>query len=225
MKIKRFENHFTQSPNYMLRDKRLSLKAKGMWSYIQSMPDNWDFSSVRMKEDSKDELKSTQKAIKELENIGYLVRKRHPDGKMDYELRGCPEGENPYYNIEEPLGQKGLEPKRLKAKKAYIKNKEIIQIKNTNTNMDIAPFSIQEEIKKLEDSTRRDFNIIALYFESRKPKFENREQYNSAFKRHLKDASEIKSFSDEQILKALAYAKKEYQEIYTIRTLLKILTK
>ena len=87
------------------------------------------------------------------------------------------------------------------------------------------PYSLKEEIKKLEDSPRRDLNIVALYFEHRKPDLQNREQYEIALKRHLKPAGVLKNFTDTQILKALDYAKKEYKEMWTIETLEKILTK
>jgi len=87
------------------------------------------------------------------------------------------------------------------------------------------PFSLKEEIKKLEDSQRRDLNIIALYFEHKKPDLQNYEQYEVALSRHLKPAGKLKSFTDNQILKALDYAKKEYNDIYTLETLIKILSK
>lgn len=87
------------------------------------------------------------------------------------------------------------------------------------------PFSLKEEIQRLYDDPRRDLNIIGLFFEDRYPKFENRKQYNIALKRHLKPAKDLKEFSDSQILDAIDYAKKEYRDIYTLETLIKILTK
>jgi hypothetical protein len=87
------------------------------------------------------------------------------------------------------------------------------------------PFSLKEEIKKLEDSPRRELNIIALYFDNRKPDLQNKAQYEQALKRHLKPAIALKPFTDTQILKAVDYAKKEYKDIYTIETLIKILVK
>lgn len=87
------------------------------------------------------------------------------------------------------------------------------------------PFSLKEEIKKLNESERRDLNIIGLFFEERNPNFENRKQYNTAIKRHIKPANQLKDFSDTQLIDAIEYAKKEYKEIYTLETLLKILTK
>lgn len=86
------------------------------------------------------------------------------------------------------------------------------------------PFILKEEIKKLEDSARRDFNIIALYFDERKPKFENHAQYQVALHRHLRDAATLKPFTDEQILTATKKAKREYPE-WTLGTLVKLLTK
>lgn len=99
---------------------------------------------------------------------------------------------------------------------------------NLNPNSIVAsdtPFSLKEEIGKLENSEKRELNIIALYLEHRKPDLQNREQYNQAIKRHIKSAITLKPFTDNQILKALDYAKKEYKDIYTLETLNKILTK
>lgn len=35
---------FTVMSNYHLQDKKLSLKAKGLLSYMLSLPDDWDYS-------------------------------------------------------------------------------------------------------------------------------------------------------------------------------------
>ena len=100
-----------------------------------------------------------------------------------------------------------------------------VKLSKKNTVASDKPFSLEEEIKKLEENPRREMNIIALYFEHRKPDLQNREQYNQAIKRHLRPAIALKSFTDAQIIKALDYAMKEYKDVYTIETLLKILVK
>ena len=87
------------------------------------------------------------------------------------------------------------------------------------------PFSLKEEIQKLYDNPRRDLNILGLFFEYRQPVFENGEQYKVALKRHLKSAGQLQVFSDTQIIDAMDYAKREYKDIYTLETILKILTK
>lgn len=87
------------------------------------------------------------------------------------------------------------------------------------------PFSLSGEIKKLEENPRREMNIIALYFDYRKPDLQSYEQYEVALSRHLKPAKKLIPFTDNQIIKAIEYAKREYEGIYTLETLIKILTK
>lgn len=86
-------------------------------------------------------------------------------------------------------------------------------------------YSLTEEITKLENSTRRDLNIIALFFRYKNPDLKTYEQYQIALTRHLKPAKNLVLFDNEQLIKAIDIAKKEYSEIYTLETLLKILTK
>lgn len=85
-------------------------------------------------------------------------------------------------------------------------------------------YSFQEEVKKLEDSPRRDMNIIALYFSEKKPDLQTYEQFTVALKRHLRPAKDLTPFTDKQILEAVPQAKK-LTDGWTIETLGKILTK
>ena len=71
--------NFTTMSNYHLRDKDLSLKAKGLLSQILSLPDDWDYSVrglVSICLEGKDCIVTT---LKELEIKGYLVRKQLRD--------------------------------------------------------------------------------------------------------------------------------------------------
>ncbi len=62
-------------PNHLLRDKKLSLKSKGLFAYLQSKPDQWNFSVERISGETKDGVESVRSGIKELENAGFLTRK------------------------------------------------------------------------------------------------------------------------------------------------------
>lgn len=86
-------------------------------------------------------------------------------------------------------------------------------------------FSLKTEIQKMEESERRDLNIIAFYLSARKPDIQSKAQLSVAIKRHIRAAKELSVFSDEQIQKALNVAEKEYGKIFTIETLIKILCK
>lgn len=103
---------FTQVANCVLNDSRLSWKAKGIFSYLYSKPDDWDFSAMRIQDDSSDGYKPLISGIKELEEFGYLTRKKSPDGKTHYFIS---------YN---PSIQKAYLPKRQVAKTDTITNIE-----------------------------------------------------------------------------------------------------
>jgi len=71
----RTEN-FTVMGNYHLKDKRLSLKAKGLLSILLSLPEDWVFNMRGLATLSRDGIESTRSAMNELESYGYVVRMR-----------------------------------------------------------------------------------------------------------------------------------------------------
>lgn len=76
-------NNYTTICNVALNDINLSLKAKGLWAFIMSKPDNWSVSSRGLETQLKEGRDAIMAALKELEDAGYLERgeKRHKDGK------------------------------------------------------------------------------------------------------------------------------------------------
>lgn len=86
MKIKRFKTGFTQTPNLILQSKGLSWKAKGVYSYMLSKPDDWDFAAERMADESSEGSKTVRSAIKELIDHGVLTKKKLKNGRVEYEL-------------------------------------------------------------------------------------------------------------------------------------------
>jgi hypothetical protein len=94
------KNRYGTIPNDLLNSVDISFKAKGLYAYIQSKPDNWEFSAERIAKQVKEGLPSVVSALKELENFGYLVRKRYQNNKgfwiVDYLLYEIPNEENLY---------------------------------------------------------------------------------------------------------------------------------
>ena len=67
---------FTVMSNYHLRDKNLSLKAKGLLSQMLSLPEEWDYTLSGLaciNKESKDAIRS---AVNELEQAGYITRRQ-----------------------------------------------------------------------------------------------------------------------------------------------------
>lgn len=82
-KIKKFKLSFTQVPNAVLNDKRLSLKAKGLYAYLFSKPDDWVFHIGVMEEELKESRGQIYSIIKELILFGYIIRKQiNENGKF-----------------------------------------------------------------------------------------------------------------------------------------------
>lgn len=75
--------NYTCMGNYHLRDKNLSLKAKGLLSIILSLPEDWDYSAKGLETLSADKNTAVRNALKELEENCYLIRERvYKDGKI-----------------------------------------------------------------------------------------------------------------------------------------------
>ena len=75
---------YTTMSNYHLRDKNLSLKAKGLLSLCLSLPDSWDYSIRGISAICKEGKDSITTVLQELERNGYLERHqlRQDNGKM-----------------------------------------------------------------------------------------------------------------------------------------------
>lgn len=74
---------FTVMSNYHLRDKNLSLKAKGLLSMMLSLPDGWHYSVRGLASICKEGVSSISATIRELDAWGY-IRRHQPivDGKF-----------------------------------------------------------------------------------------------------------------------------------------------
>lgn len=67
---------YTVMSNHHLRDKRLSLKAKGLLSVILSLPEDWDYTIAGLAAITDTGKDAISAALKELEKAGYINRSR-----------------------------------------------------------------------------------------------------------------------------------------------------
>lgn len=96
--------NYTVMSNFHLRDKNLTYKAKGMLSFMLSLPEDWDYSVNGLVSVSKENENAIKGILQELKDNGYLVIKKIKDdkGKFIYEYNIYeipttinPEGEKP----------------------------------------------------------------------------------------------------------------------------------
>lgn len=82
MKVEKIRRKgFTVISNDVLNNTALSWKAKGIFAYLWSQSDSWNFYEVEVLKHSTDGKASLKAGLKELESAGYLKRYRVRDGK------------------------------------------------------------------------------------------------------------------------------------------------
>lgn len=81
---KKRSRHYTTLGNELLRDARLSWKARGLFCYLWSHSDNFRFSIEKLTTKASDGRDSTASGLAELQKLGYLVieRVRGPKGRF-----------------------------------------------------------------------------------------------------------------------------------------------
>ena len=70
---------YTVMSNYHLRDKSLSLKAKGLLSQILSLPEDWDYTLSGLCYINRERKDAIRSAVNELERAGYIERHQTTD--------------------------------------------------------------------------------------------------------------------------------------------------
>ena len=72
---------YTVMSNHHLRNKELTLKAKGLLSQMLSLPEDWDYTLAGLSFINREKIDAIREAVKELERAGYIVRSRERDEK------------------------------------------------------------------------------------------------------------------------------------------------
>lgn len=145
-------NNFTIMSNHHFKEKKMSLKAKGLLSLMLSLPDTWDYSISGLVKLSKDGKDSVMSALTELEKFGYLIRTRITNSKgqfagIEYNIYEQPQEQNPIE--EKPILDKekagkptSANPPQLNTNELNIKNNKVIyNINNYITILDTVPDS------------------------------------------------------------------------------------
>lgn len=99
MRVHKSKN-FTVMSNHHFRERKMSLKAKGLLSLMLSLPDDWDYSVAGLTTLSKDGKDSVMSALSELEKFGYLRRTKITNSKgqfagVEYDIFEAPQLDSP----------------------------------------------------------------------------------------------------------------------------------
>lgn len=152
VRVNKTENYTTMS-NYHLKDKNLTLKAKGLLSVVLSLPDTWEYSVAGLTSISKEKETAINSALKELKENGYLIiSKKMPSetgtGRIEYEWDFYERPQTEKQGVEKQgLENLGLEFQGLENQAQL--NTNIENTNEVNTNGNNNPLISPEEKLKL----------------------------------------------------------------------------
>jgi len=145
-KVEKNKN-FTIMSNYHLQDKRLSLKAKGLLSYMFSLPEDWDYSLNGLVAICKEQERAIKSTLSELKEKGYLVIEKNRNNKGYFEYKYL------IYEIPRDFEKNNPEVHNPPVDKREVENDTQINTNKQNTNKqtdkgdktNLPPFFVAEE--------------------------------------------------------------------------------
>lgn len=189
------KSNFTMISNVGLRDKNLSLKAKGLLSYMLSLPDDWVFYESELTKHSRDGRDAHRSALRELQDNGYLTKTqaKSKNGKfseVDWELTDEPLTEKP--STEKPSAEKPSTENPPLLNTNPTKDLSKPNTNNTNTHSD----------KPNENDLQQRFDELWKQYPNKKAK----PKAFTAYKRAIKEGA-----TDEEIAKGIENYNKEIE--------------
>ena len=129
---------YTVMANHHLRNKTLSLKAKGLLSLMLSLPESWDYTTKGLAAICRDGVDSICATVRELEKAGYIKRRRVRDdhgrlGEIEYTILERPEEAEPPPKREKPVLENPVLEKPEQGKPEQEKPVEQLNTKKSNT--------------------------------------------------------------------------------------------
>ena len=82
---------FTQVVNELLNDPRITLKAKGIYAFMYSKPENWNFTIRSMAKQLKEGTTSIGKILNELKQYGWISYTKIKGGSGIYTIKILPD--------------------------------------------------------------------------------------------------------------------------------------
>ena len=161
IRIIKNENYTTMC-NTHLRDKNLSLKAKGLLSMMLSLPDKWHYSVKGLESICKESKNTINSVLNELEDNNYLVRRRrYCNGKIsEWEYIIFENNEN---HDEESLHLKNEDIENEDIENEDIENRDVYKITKELNTKELNTNEYKEKNIKKESVN----SVIAEYTESK----------------------------------------------------------
>lgn len=137
--------------NHAIRNKKLSFKAKGLFVYLLSLPNDWELYKSELIEHSKDKRTSIESAIKELVENGYLKIIRDKSGKS---TSLC------FYLVENPQRSDENQHKICsKQSSDYAENQQLLSIKPSINLLTTTKSVVSSNLKDVKEFIRKSYDL------------------------------------------------------------------
>ncbi len=188
-------NNYTVMSNYHLREREMSLKAKGLLSLMLSLPNDWDYTIEGLVTICKENETAVKSTLNELKDFGYLeiLKVQNKKGQFEYE-----------YNIYEKPQSKKPEVENLGVENPSVENQGQLNTNKQNTKKEDIPSSKDEEL-------RNHFELIWKEYPNKKGKAKA-EGYYFGWLKGRKINSITRKITDEQMYYAVRKYAKECEE-------------
>jgi len=164
-------SNYTIMSNFHLRDQNLSLKAKGLLSYMLSLPEDWDYSLNGLCAICKESEGAIKSTLKELKDNGYLVieKVRGEKGYFEYNYiiyehpynleksKENPEGKNPPVDNPKVENDTQINTKKQSIKEKINKTNKINKTIAENETKDDFSISLKKHHSLTRDLVKRKY--------------------------------------------------------------------
>ncbi|MBQ3419488.1 MAG: helix-turn-helix domain-containing protein [Erysipelotrichaceae bacterium] len=158
---------YTVMSNHHLKNKNISLKAKGLLSQMLSLSDEWGYSLKGLAKINKESVDAVRTAVLELEKAGYVVREQtrasqgtfsqtaytiYEEPQLDYPILENPITDNPI--TEKPISDNPIQLNTIQENKKELNTDDIKD--SSNLISSLFPFSYECENVENSDEMRKD---------------------------------------------------------------------
>ena len=158
--LRKNKNPYGSSPRKLLEDKNISLKAKGIYAFMECKIDGWNFTASSMATQLKESRKTILAAMQELKATGWLTYYKNKDGSGVYELIGnyvvSPKSEN------DTMASQSHSPKTARCKNDTVQKTDCINKKNYSNKNDLSNKNNKHKQKQLDEIENFKLNAISL---------------------------------------------------------------
>ena len=173
---------YTVMSNHHLKNKNLSLKAKGLLSQMLSLSDEWDYSLKGLASINKESVDAVRTAVLELEEAGYVVREQTKAAQGTFRQTAYTIYEQPQLDL--PISENPTQLNTKRSKTNPEKKKELnTDVINDQSNLisSLNPFSCECGNVEKPDEMRKD--------EKRESKHNNYDYWKSQIQTNVDYAS------------------------------------